>query len=821
MNHREIEEDEIDIQKIIVHLKRNLNTIILITLLIGIIASAYAYFLKPIYSSSVSISFSDQKMSKLTAIMPDELSAFGTKESELETVKLTLMTRKFINSVIKELHIEQRYFIEEHFRKNELSNFSDLNVSLNIHDKSYKLLTDKSLHNELFEIQPIDNNKYLLKIDALEYEKIHHYGNTIEEKTFSITVTPKGKVETTSHFIQALDKNLLAEDILKNMQVSILSDNVMKVTYNDTVAQRAKKLVDAISKSFITYTLDKKTTELSKTLEFLEDQIAETKVYLQASGDKLQSYQQESELFMPMESSTTLFDTVSKREEEIQILKLQLHELSSFKSALKNNRLNTVSLLYSGINTASIQSLIEKFRADTLALNEMYLQSKNIEKALTSNRQLNELIERLSKQKMEIDELRFNFTTGHPQVVKATYELTKNEEEIKNYITTNIKRLEQSKSLSKNKILNNIVMTQDNIKQKLKVLTKDLNSKHTLLRSLPGKDLAIQELKRQFILSEKIYTFLLQKKMELKISKASTIANTQVIEDPIEALDPIKPNRKLIVAVGLILGLILGILYTAIKALMDTKIRDASTVTELTDAPLYGILPMKSNKRFFDEALRSIRTNLQFVLPREKQCTTMLLSSTVAGEGKTTVVTGLADIIAQTGKKVLVIDLDLRKPRLYQELNKSNKLGMTHYLVGDMDFKNFIQPVNNNLDFFAAGAVPPNPSELLMSEKMKSLIHELMKMYDYILFDTAPIGSVIDANMLLQYSDIVLLIVKANSAEKVYLENFNRLRKEKHIKSSGIILNQVKLQKNDGYGYGYGYGYGHDYDYGSVQNKGS
>lgn len=251
--------------------------------------------------------------------------------------------------------------------------------------------------------------------------------------------------------------------------------------------------------------------------------------------------------------------------------------------------------------------------------------------------------------------------------------------------------------------------------------------------------------------------------------------------------------------------------------MLDTKIRNASTVAELTDAPLYGVLPLKENKRFFDEALRSIRTNLQFVLPREKQCTTMLISSTAPGEGKTTVIAGLADMVAQSGKKVLIMDLDLRKPRLYQELKKSNKAGMTHYLVGDMDFIDFIQPINDNLDFFAAGTVPPNPSELLMSEKFEDLIGELMKMYDYILFDTAPIGAVIDANMLLRYSDIVLLVVKANYAEKAYLENFNRLRVEKNIKSAGVILNQVKLQKNDDYGYGYGYGY--DYDYGNTDKK--
>ena len=807
-NINDIEEDEIDIHKIIKHLKRNLSTILLITFVVTFLAIVYAYFLKPVYSSSVMVSFSDQKTSKLTAIIPEELSGFGMKESELETVKLTLMTRKFINSVIKDLDINQRYFIENNLRKNEIYAFENLDVKIDIHDEHYVASTDETLYDELFEIQPIDSKKYLLKVDALDYEKVHQYGENVKENFFNIKVSKKGNLSEKSYFVQVSDKRLLADTILENMQVSILSDNVMQITYNDSVARRAKELVHAISEKFITYTLDKKTSELSKTLAFLETQISETKTHLQEKGEKLESYQQKSEIFMPMESSVTLFDTVNEKKEAIKMLELQVSELKNFKVALKKNSLNTVSLRYSGIDTSSIQTLIELFRADSMALNEMKLQSKNIEKSLTANVQLNSLIKEFNDQKKLLDELRFNFTSGHPQVVKASDELSQIETNIRDYIAENIKKLEESKRLTKSKILNNITMTQNNIVSKLKVLKRDLSEKSKLLQSLPGKDLTIQDLKRQFTLSENIYTFLLQKKMELDISKASTIANTQVIEDPVEALSPIKPNKKLIVVIGLILGLILGVLYTAIKAMLDTKIRDASTVEELTDAPLYGVLPFKENKRFFDEALRSIRTNLQFVLPREKECTTMLISSTVPGEGKTTVIAGLSEIIAQSGKKVLLMDLDLRKPRLYKELKKSNRAGMTHYLVGDMDFIDFIQPINDNLDFFAAGTVPPNPSELIMSEKFDNLIAELMNRYDYILFDTAPIGSVIDANMLLKYSDIVLLVVKANYAEKDYLENFNRLRREKSIKSAGIILNQLKLQKNDNYGYGYGYGYG-------------
>ena len=818
MNHnREIEEDEIDIRQLFSHLKHNIKTILFITFIVTLLATAYAYFMPSIYSSSVTISFPDEKSSKLSAIIPSELQALsgGSTESELETIKLTIQTRNFMNLVLDQLDISQHYFLEKNYKKTEVYNFNELNISLKIHDNLFQARENTTLYDTLFEIKPIDEKHYLLKNSTLKYAKVQPYNKTIHETLFSILVKRVSMPKESSYFISKSDETLMADNVLKDMQVNILSDNVMKIVYSNHVAQRAKEIVDKIGHKLMDYRLEQKRKELYQTSNFLDQQLVEKKQQLTAQGESLRAYQQKSETFMPMESSVNLFQTVNKKEEELKALQLQFNEIRNFKLALNSNQLNTVSLLNSGINIVSIQTLIEQFRKDNLSINDLNLQSLNIEKAITDNPQLIRLITMLNEKKELLSELNFNFTPEHPQVIQASSELEILQNKIRSYIETNIRRLEENQALTKSKILNNIITTEKNIQAKLDVLEKDFQDKKALLHSLPKKDLDIQGLKRQFTLSENIYTFLLQKKMEIEISKASTIANTQVIEDAITPLEPIKPNKKLIVVVGFILGLILGILYSAIRAMLDTKIRTAATVAELTDAPLYGILPDLKTKRFFTEALRSIRTNLQFVLPNEKECITMLISSTVAGEGKTTVIAGLATVIAQTGKKVLLMDLDLRKPRLYQEINKSNKNGMSHYLTSKLTIKECIQSVNDHLDFFPAGAVPPNPSELLMSKKFETVLFELMQEYDYILFDTAPIGSVIDANLLLKYADITLLIVRANQAHKVYLENFNRLREEKNIKSSGIILNDVKLTKDKNYGYGYGnYGYGHDYGYG-------
>jgi len=802
--------NELDINKIVLLLKRNLWNILLITLLFSSVVALYAYFLKPIYSSSVTISIANEQSSKLEAVLPGQLAGLKDNDGDIQTIRLTLQSRKFLNEVVDNINVNQQFFIEKKFKQIETNEFTNLKMNIQ--------RLDDLLYGCLFEIEPMNENSFILKIDTIDFKHTYHYGEEIVHELFTLSVVKKEKLTEKSYFFKNLDKRTLVDSIIANIQVGTISDNVVQITYNDTLPNRAKYIVEEIAKSFIIYTLDKKTTELKQTLKFLDKQIAEIKENLSSEGQKLRVYQEESGNFVSLDSSSSIYENITLKDDEIKQLTLQLHEVVMFRKNLQNNKLNTVALINSGIDTSSIQSMIELYRDEESKISEMNFQKQDITKPMTLNEPLNRLISSLDEKKRLLETLKTNFTLEHPQVLLTKEKIEENSREIYEYIISILKKSETTKSALKVQILNNLLMVQNNLNEKLNVLKIDLKEKKSLLTSLPEKDLMIQDLKRKFTLSENVYTFLLQKKMEVEMKKASTVANTQIIEDAIIPLSPIKPEKRFIVAVGLLLGLILGIVFVFLKEMLDTKVREAGTIEALTDAPLYGTLPDSANKRFFKEALRNIRTNLQFVLPTDNGCTTLLISSTVAGEGKTTIIAGLAEIIAQTDKKVLLMDLDLRKPRLYKELKLSNKVGMTNFLTGEMHFSEVIQNFGENLDFFPAGSIPPNPSELLMSSKFEKTIEELMKLYDYILFDSAPIGSVTDANMLLKHTDLLLLVVRANYAEKVYLKNFNKMRQDKNIKSAGIILNHVKLLKNRNYGYGYGYGYGYDYGYGQEKN---
>jgi len=199
---------------------------------------------------------------------------------------------------------------------------------------------------------------------------------------------------------------------------------------------------------------------------------------------------------------------------------------------------------------------------------------------------------------------------------------------------------------------------------------------------------------------------------------------------------------------------------------------------------------------------------LQFVAANKKS-KVVALTSSISGEGKTTIAVALAAIVAATGKKVVVLDLDLRRSRMHEEFKITNKLGISSYLVGDNTLDDIIQKnVNENLHVITAGPKPPNPSELLVTTQFDELIEELKKEYEYIILDTPPIGLVTDAMILLKMADVGLIVTRANYSKKSFINNIERFSSEHKLTNLGFILNGMESNKRQGYGYGYGYGYG-------------
>jgi len=265
--------------------------------------------------------------------------------------------------------------------------------------------------------------------------------------------------------------------------------------------------------------------------------------------------------------------------------------------------------------------------------------------------------------------------------------------------------------------------------------------------------------------------------------------------------------------------------------MMETTIQSEETVKSLTNIPILGrithhkkdekIVVKTGDRSAINEMFRLLRTNLNYLNPdSDKQV--LLITSSVSGEGKSFIAINLAIALSLSNKKVVLLGLDLRKPKMASYLGVDHKsAGISNYLIGKSTLNDIVHQFqdNPNFSYISSGPIPPNPAELILSDRMKQLIDELQEDYDYILIDSPPIGLVSDALQLRDYVSNILIVVRHQLTRKVMLKNLEEMYKNKDLENSVIILNDIKRNRSS-YGYGYGYGYGgYHYGYGQGYYK--
>jgi capsular exopolysaccharide synthesis family protein len=257
---------------------------------------------------------------------------------------------------------------------------------------------------------------------------------------------------------------------------------------------------------------------------------------------------------------------------------------------------------------------------------------------------------------------------------------------------------------------------------------------------------------------------------------------------------------------------------------LNNKIIDKKDIEKGTSAPVIGYISHNSLKSempvvenpgsTLSESLRSVRTNLKYFL-KETQCPVVSVSSTISSEGKTFVSANLSAILAMSGKKVLLVGLDLRKPRIHKIFGITNETGISNFLIGEEKFEDVVIKTDiDNLWYAPAGPVPPNPAELIESDAMGAFIEKAKKKFDYIIIDTPPVAIVTDALLVLPFTDFYLFVVRQRYSSKNTLEMIEELRKNGNIKSLGIVVNDISISGYYGYGLRYGYSMGYGYNYG-------
>lgn len=694
-------------------------------------------------------------------------------EAKVELIRSKLLIKQSLSNVpleigyyaIGEILTNEHYLLSPYrveIIERKTGSIEETPVAVNYGNGQFKL----SLGDEIYEgIRPGET----IDLPWLKFKMV-----VINEEDL------KSLSEEYSLFFKLNNINHLVARFSKSMDVRILNNTAktIQISVKDNNPYIARDIVSAISNEFIRFDLEKKQRSDDKILSFIDNQIDTVFDRLKSSEIILNNYKQENKISDLSKISGVYLDRLNDLENRLIELEVE------------NRLLNEVEQL-------SAQPLedVSVFNIVPLVAGSKY------EKSLTR------LLDNLNALHIRREEALFTVTEDNNIVESLEYQI----------------------GIQKNLILQTIVSIREKISAEAADVTAKLNEVENVYFDLPSKELEYARLNRLFTINEKYYTMLLEKRIEYQISKEGFVTQNQILEDarvPFQAIYP----KKNTVAFGFVLaGLIIGFFIITIKYLLHNQISSLNEINRLSNATIstLGVVPMYKEtipvsmllvngkpRSLFAEAFRNIRTNLRFIDNSEGP-KVAAVTSTISGEGKTLIAINLAGIIAYSGKKVILLDLDMRRPKINKGFGVDNNYGMSTVLIGKSTIKEAIRHSDQDgLDFITAGPIPPNPSELIISERMGQIIDELKLEYDMVVIDTPPVGLVTDGVTLIQKADYPLYIFRADYSKKHFVQNVDRLINENGIKSLSVVLNGIDLERSR-YGYNYGYGYSYGYGYGS------
>jgi len=667
-----------------------------------------------------------------------------------------IQSRFLAKKALEHVDFSHRYFTVRDFREIELYKDSPFKVGmLKGFDTTFKLYGIDKEHYRLVVDEATDKNG-----KEWSYDKKHTYGQEVVTTHFHLNVAKMDTFSDAFYTFIVTQKNEPLEDV--KVSQTTKRSNLLKISYEDNVPLRAQEYANALANAYIEQNIEKKAKEATLKLDFIDAQLKKINENLKNSAVKIEEFKKGANTVNLSSKAESIIKQMSETEAKLEEITMQSETLNTFyKQIEKGKNLEAVSVI--GIGSGN----------EALA------------------KQIGLLQDAILKKKV----LREDYTEMYPAVVKLRKQIS--------YLKKNI--IETIKNLK------------DRIGEQKQLLEASLEKHQKNLNTLPANERMYGQLQRKFAVNEKIYSYLLEKRSETAIVKAATVSKNRIIDLAEYPQTPIKPKRKLIVLVGLILGLIVGIALAFLRNYLDDTIQGEEDVTHAIDLPLLGSIPhikdvgetlkvFSSPKSVVTEAFRSVRTNLEF-MKRRGRAHVIAVTSTIGSEGKTTISTNLAAIMSIANKKTIVLNLDMRKPTLHERFNLPNQQGMSTLLAESTPLGNVIQTTAyENLDVITSGPVPPNPSELIQNDLMEKILDKLGEVYEIIILDTPPLGLVTDARTLMNLADTSIYVLRAGYSKKAFINHIKSVLKLQEIHGLSILLNDVNIDKS-GYGYGYGYGY--------------
>ncbi len=365
----------------------------------------------------------------------------------------------------------------------------------------------------------------------------------------------------------------------------------------------------------------------------------------------------------------------------------------------------------------------------------------------------------------------------------------------------------------------------------LKTINRRMANTNAKLGKLNPKEQQLLNFQRKYNITESNYNYLKQKSYEAGTAIAANVSDIKILDMAKDVGQlPIKPKGAFNYLVALMLGIMLPMLYVLTKETLNNKFQTVEEIEKSYKIPVLGVI----GKNRYDkdrlvvhrkpnstiaESFRALRSNVQFLFQNKSHSKTIVITSSVSGEGKTLCAENMATVFAMSGKKTILVGLDLRKPKMHTDFDADNTKGVVNYLIGENTLEEItLNSGIDNLELITSGPVPPNPSELLISEHADTLFEVLKEKYDYIIIDTPPVGLVADALELFKYADAIIYMIRQNYTQRGMPKMIDSKYENGEVKHISYVLNDFEVQNKYGGGYGYGYGYGYG-KYGNGYHK--
>ena len=756
--------------------------------LAAVLSYLYSYKIPNVYGATTQILLKDQESYDYQNQVYKNIgyvSAYG----DIVNQKRVLTSYDLIDRTLNKLNFEVSYYIIGRFKTTEIYANLPFIVQMEV--------LNPSLYERPIDLHVNDPRHFTVSYDAGQgvISKTFPFGKDNADSDFTLRVDPAMELKSSNidayvssdyRFVRHARERQVAK-YARSLDVENLDyTTVLQVTVDDEIATRAKMFLDTLSAEYIKYTLQGDFDINENTLNYIDKQLDEVTTILNQYEDELQDFLLSKNIINLDKENSQYFDQLVSLDAQ----KRQYEMMIGSVDDLNNYVLN--------------------IGEDKLLPPSFYI--------LQDDEFLKKTLGALYQMQMNINQSMFSAEPNNPVI-----------EESKKTI-----------QLTQANLLIYLKNTRKAIQEKIGGLDKQVADYTSLIHAVPKNQRDVENFERKVKVNEKLYEFLLEKRANTVIARAGIVPQTKVIEAA-RSLGIVRPDKAKILYMFLLGGAIVSMLFVFIRVVFYDRVDNADQLRAATNVPVFGeviasdkaeenyVVVDSDPKAAITESFRTIRTNLEY-LPATDTGRAVMVTSYRPNEGKTFCSVNLSAILAKAGKRVLLLELDLHKPKVGTGLGLKNNIGLSTILVGKSTIQECVMhTAYENFDVILAGATPPNASELVLSKMLPEIFQYGRQHYDYVMIDTPPVGLITDALLMMRHVDATLFVINTRFANKDHVRNAMDVHAANPAPNFGFILNGVRMKKskyyyNSNYGYGYRYaygygGYGYGYGYGSKGRK--